>query len=313
MGASISYESEDGYFHATAKKLVGATITFAKNTHTGTETILLAAVLAEGTTIINNAAEEVEVDDLIALLNLMGADITRPKPRTIVIHGVTRLHGASFDIMPDRNEEVTFAIAAAMTGGKIVAHKSAHAYLDGFYPYFLKSGGTVVRVGQESIEYGQRGLITPSDIVTIPHPGFMTDWQAPWAVYMTQAQGVSTIHETVFESRFSYVNELIKMGAKIDFYDPQVPAPEEFYNFNWSDRVEGDHQGIRIVGPTKLHNAVMEMNDLRAGATLLLAALTAEGESYIHGIDQVDRGYEHIEDRLRHLGAKISRVKKEAV
>jgi len=139
----------------------------------------------------------------------------------------------------------------------------------------------------------------------------MTDWQAPWAVLMTQAKGVSTIHETVFESRFSYVSELKKMGATIEFFDPEVKNPEEFYNFNWADRVPGYHQGIHITGPTKLHNAVLEINDLRAGATLVLAALSAPGESTVHGVEQVDRGYEKIEERLQALGARIERVKED--
>ena len=137
----------------------------------------------------------------------------------------------------------------------------------------------------------------------------MTDWQAPWAMLMTQASGQSTIHETVFESRFSYVQELKKMGAKIEYFDPVVPNPEEFYNFNLSDRRDNFHQAIRISGPTKLHNAVLQMDDLRAGATLVLAALVAEGESFIHGVEQIDRGYEKIEERLRAIGANIERIK----
>ena len=140
----------------------------------------------------------------------------------------------------------------------------------------------------------------------------MTDWQAPWAVLMTQAEGRSTIHETVFESRFSYVSELKKMGAAIEFFDPLVENPEAFYNFNWADRVEGNHQGISVTGPTALHNAVLSIEDLRAGATLVLAALTAGGESIVHGVEQVDRGYEKIEERLRALGARIERVTEES-
>jgi UDP-N-acetylglucosamine 1-carboxyvinyltransferase len=313
MGAEISYISEDGYFHAKAAHLHGADITFPKNTHTGTETIILAAVLADGTTTINNAAEEVEVFDLISLLNQMGAKITRPKSRTIVIEGVKNLSGTEFNIMPDRNEEMTFAIAAAITGGSVVTHNSAQKHMENFLRYFMKSGGTATLVGENSMKYEQVGPILPSDVVTGSHPGFMTDWQAPWAVYMTQANGVSTLHETVFESRFSYVSQLIKMGSKIEYFDPSVANPQEFYNFNWEDRVADAHQAIRIVGPTKLHNAVLEMNDLRAGATLLLGALIAEGESYIHGVEQIDRGYEHIEERLVSLGAQITRVKKEVV
>ncbi len=219
MGADITYHSDDGYFYAKTKELHGATIRFPKNTHTGTETILLAAVLARGQTILENAAEEVEIDDLIACLNTMGARILRTHPRTIVIDGVPSLHGTEYSIMPDRNEEVTFAIAAIMTGGDIVIKNSSRANLDAFLSHF---DGHYQSIDNTTTRYFSDGQIHATNIVTGPHPGFMTDWQAPWAVLMTQARGMSTIHETVFESRFSYVSELKKMGAHIEFFDPAV-------------------------------------------------------------------------------------------
>lgn len=311
MGASIIYDSDDGYFHATAKRLHGANVVFAKNTHTGTETILLAAVLAYGQTIIENAAEEVEVDDLITCLNLMGAKVKKTTPRTIVVDGVQKLHGVEYTIMPDRNEEVTFAIAAAITKGDIMVSHSQLHYMDSFLSEFEKAGGKYEKIDKTHTRYFRTGDIHPTHIGTLPYPGFMTDWQAPWAVLMTQAEGVSTIHETVFESRFSYVSELAKMGAVIDFYDPPVKDPQAFYNFNWEDRKEGYHQGISIQGPTKLHNAVMNVDDIRAGASLILASLSTEGESYLHGAELIDRGYEHIEDKLTSLGAHIQRIKEE--
>jgi len=311
MGASITYHSDDGYFYGKANGLHGATIRFAKNTHTGTETIILAAVLARGQTILENAAEEVEIDDLIVCLNQMGAKIRRESPRKIIIDGVSALHGTDYSIMPDRNEEVTFAIASVMTGGDILVRNSQRQHLDAFLQMFTKAGGRHEAINNTSTRYFHDGLLHATNVVTASYPGFMTDWQAPWAVLMTQAKGVSTIHETVFESRFSYVSELKKMGAHIEFFDPPVDNPEAFYNFNWGDRVLGYHQGIRITGPTKLHNAVLEIDDLRAGATLILAALSAAGESVIHGVEQVDRGYENIEERLRSLGAKIERTKEE--
>lgn len=311
MGADIEYNSEDGYFHATGD-LHGTTVAFTKNTHTGTEAILLAAVLAKGTTIIENAAEEVEVDDLISCLNLMGAKIRRTSPRIIEIVGVDSLHGIEYTIMPDRNEEVTFAIAAAITGGDVIVKNSKRDCLTAFLEPFVAAGGTVREVDETTTRYGSTGALKATDILTRPYPHFMTDWQAPWAVFMTQASGISTIHESVFESRFSYVSELHKMGAKIDFYDPTVDNPEEFYNFNWEDRVQGYHQGIRIHGPTPLHNAVLSADDIRAGASLVLAALVAPGESYIANVDKIDRGYENLEDRLRALGASIMRKKEDA-
>jgi UDP-N-acetylglucosamine 1-carboxyvinyltransferase len=311
MGADIEYHSDDGYFYAKAKELHGATVRFPKNTHTGTETLLLAAVLARGQTVLENAAEEPEIDDLIACLNQMGAHIRRSHPRIIIIDGVSTLHGTEYTIMPDRNEEVTFAIAALITGGDVTVRHSSRQHLAVFLDMYRKSGGKYEEIDVTTTRYHAGDRLTATDIVSLPFPGFMTDWQAPWAVLMTQARGQSTIHETVFESRFSYVSELKKMGAQIEFFDPKVVSPEAFYNFNWTDRVKGNHQGIKIKGPTPLHNAVLEINDLRAGATLVLAALSAPGESVVHGIEQVDRGYEKIEERLAVLGAHIERVTEE--
>lgn len=311
MGAKIEYNSKDGYFYAKADRLTGTTIEFPKNTHTGTETLILAAVLAKGTTVLKNAAEEVEVDELISLLNSMGAHIQRGGRRDIRVEGVTSLHGATHTIMPDRNEEVTFAVAAAVTGGRIVVHDSQRESLETFLAKFREAGGTIEEIDDKTTAYSLMGSPKPTDILTGPHPGFMTDWQAPWAVLMTQAAGSSVIHETVFENRFSYVAELEKMGANISFFAPPVADPKNYYNFNWDDRIEGFHQAIKIDGPTKLHNAVVDICDLRAGATLILAALAASGESYVHGVEHVDRGYENIEERLTRLGATIKRLKEE--
>lgn len=313
MGASVDYRSDDGFFYSEAKKLFGATIEFSKNTHTGTETLLLAAVLADGVTVLKNAAEEVEIDGLISLLVSMGADIRRSAPREITVRGVASLHGVEFTVMPDRNEEVTFAIAAAITKGNIVVKQSQRDMLTAFLEKYTAAGLQYEIIDDTTTRYFSTGMIAPTDIETTVHPGFMTDWQAPWAVLMTQASGVSTIHETVFESRFSYVQELRKMGATIEFYSPQVKNPEEFYNFNWSDRIEGYHQAIRITGSTPLHDAVLNIDDLRAGATVVLAALVATGESVVYGIEQVDRGYEEFETRLQSLGAHIKRVKEDVV
>lgn len=313
MGADIQYDSSDGYFHARSNSLHGTTIRFEKNTHTGTEAVILAAVLAKGTTVIENAAKEVEIDDLIALLCQMGARIQRTASGSIVIDGVDSLRGAEYTIMGDRNEEVTFAIAAGMTRGDIVVHDSQRAHLSAFLDAFEKAGGIVNAIDEHTTRYRVKERILPVDIETRPHPGFMTDWQGPWAVFMTQANGVSRLHETVFENRFSYVKHLWKMGADIRFYDPPVSDPETFYNFHWKDRIEGTYQAIEIHGPTRLHNAVVEMDDIRAGATLILAALSAEGESYLYEAENVDRGYERIEDKLRSLGANIERVKEDDV
>ncbi|EKD67342.1 MAG: hypothetical protein ACD_48C00470G0005 [uncultured bacterium] len=313
MGASIDYDSKDGYFHASASHLHGAEITFLKNTHTGTETLLLAAVLAHGTTVLKNAAEEVEIDDLIALLNAMGTNIKRSAQREITIIGVSKLHGTEYTIMSDRNEEATFAIAALATKGDITVRHSERRHMKAFLDVFEKAGGVYKMIDDTTTQYFYDKPIQPIDIVTGIHPGFMTDWQAPWALLMTQAEGVSTIHETVFENRFFYVEELRKMGADISYFDPIVEHPETFYNFNWEDRIKGTHQAIRITGPAKLHNAILSMNDLRAGATVVLAAMLATGQSSIYGVEQIDRGYEHIDTRLQSLGASIERIEEDTV
>ncbi|MDP1722623.1 MAG: UDP-N-acetylglucosamine 1-carboxyvinyltransferase [Candidatus Gottesmanbacteria bacterium] len=314
MGALIDYRSDDGYFYATAPQgLSGISFEFTKNSHTGTETILLASVLAKGKTMIKGAAEEVEVDELIALLNSMGAKIWRSGQREITIEGVTSLHGVEFTIMPDRNEEVTFAIASAVTHGSVTVVGSQRNHLSAFLTAFTATGGVYEAIDQTRTRYGCGRDLRAIDIETKPHPGFMTDWQAPWAVLMTQATGTAIIHETVFENRFGYAEELKKMGANIENYDPDVSDPAGFYNFNWEDHQDGDHHAIRIHGPTKLHNAILTMNDLRAGATLVLAALAAQGQSTLHGVEHIDRGYENIEERLRKLGANIVRQKEEVL
>lgn len=306
MGAKITYK--DGYFFARTDKLKGARYRFASNTHTGTETLILAAVLAEGETVLDNAAQEPEIDNLIQLLNLMGAKVRRIKDRTIVIQGVRKLTGSEFTIMPDRNEVVTFAVAAIATGGDILVSHSQREYVKNFLKALDRIGGKWEPVTDDKTRFFAADRLKPTDITTLPYPGFMTDWQAPWALLMTQADGVSSVHETIYEDRFGFVEELRKMGARIDFYHPNVKDPAGFYNFNWTDRKNGNCQGIKIYGPVKLHNAVMEVSDLRAGITLVLAALLADGESTVRGVEHIDRGYENIDERLRKLGGRIQRV-----
>lgn len=306
MGAQVTYK--DGFFYAHGK-LKPTTIRFPKNTHTGTETVLLAAVLTQGTTVIENAAEEPEVDDLIGLLVQMGADIQR-NARRIVINGVEKLKGTEYRIMPDRNEVVTYAVAAIATGGDIRVKGTQKQHLTAFFKALEDAGAGFEDMGNETVRFYKRGPLQKTDVTTSQHPGFMTDWQAPWAVLMTQAQGSSTIHETVFESRFSYVSELKKMGAHIEFYQPSVKNPQDVYNFNLNDKSDVC-QAIRITGPKKLHDGVVEITDLRAGATLVVAALAASGKSILHGVDHIDRGYEAFDTRLRQLNASIQRLKED--
>lgn len=307
MGAKITYDAS-GYFHAQSKKLHGTVYTFPKNTHTGTETLILAAVLANGETVLENAAAEPEVDDLIGLLNQMGAKIKRVGPRTIKITGVKKLGGTTYKIMPDRNEVVTFAVAGIITGGDLIIKNAQSQHLLSFLEKLDKAGAGWEKVNENSLRFFYKGSLKPCDIVTSFHPGFMTDWQAPWTILMTQAAGKSTVHEAVFESRFGYVSELRKMGVKILFFQPKISCPEKFYNFNMEDKNDRHYQAILIEGPIKLHNAILNISDLRAGATLVLAALAAEGESVLYGAEHIDRGYERFEERLKKLGAKIKRA-----
>lgn len=312
MGAHIYYDSNDGYFHAgvsgeNGNRLHGTTYAFEKSTHTGTETMILAAVLARGKTVLMNAAHEPEIDELIELLTKMGAEIKRTNPRTVEINGVQDLHGATFAIGPDRNEIVTFAVAAIITDGDIFVKNTNASLLSDFLTQLEKIGAGF-ESQKNGIRFFSKGIIKPSNIITSPYPGFMTDWQGPWAVLMTKANGVSTIHETVYESRFGYVDGLKKMGAKIALYNPIVSNAKLFYNFNLHDDLPGNYHAIRIFGPSVLHNGVVTITDLRAGATLVLGALAAKGKSAVFGVEHLDRGYEKFEQRLKTLGADIQRV-----
>lgn len=310
MNVAISYHSEDGYFHAKTEGLQATRYHFAKNTHTGTETMILASVLANGTTVLENAAEEPEIDDLITLLNSMGAQVSRTAHREITIHGVEKLHGAEFTISPDRIEVATFAVAAIVTGGSVFikdAHKAAIA------PFLekLQEAGGEYKATKEGIRFSANDSLKAVDVTTGVHPGFLTDWQALWAVLMTQARGISTIHETVFENKLGYVADLQKMGANAVLFNPKVLDPETVYNFNLEDDKGEYFHAVTITGPTPLHNAVMTTLDIRAGAAIVLAALVATGVSTIYGIEKLDRGYEALEKRLATLGASISRVVEE--
>lgn len=307
LGSSIKYNSRDGYFYANAKELVGTKYRFEKNTHTGTETMIIAAVLAKGTTILNNAAEEPEVDELINFLNSMGAKITRINPRVIKIEGVDKLHGTRFRINSDRNEIVTFAIAALMTDGEILIKNIRRDGLKEFLDA-LEKAGAGFEEKEDGIKFYHKDGLRSIKVTTSFYPGFMTDWQGPWAVLMTKANGESIVHETVYENRFSYVEELKKMGASLKLFNPEVKNPSKTYNFNITDDKDFFH-ALKIFGPSNLHNAILNVSDLRAGATLVLAALSAKGESVIFGLEHLDRGYEDFDKRLRGLGANIQRVK----
>ncbi len=312
LGAEITYHSEDGYFHAKAQQLHATEYTFTKSTHTGTESFILAAVLAKGTTILRNAAEEPEIDDLIELLNAMGGNVKRTNHREITIVGVEKLHGTEFTISPDRNEVVTFAIAALLTKGDIfIEGARSHDIKEFLHEIEIAGGG--YEETTKGVRFFYKGELQSTKVVTQIYPGFMTDWQAPWAVLMTQAHGTSFIHETVFENKFGYITDLKKMGARIEPAYPHVENPETLYNFNLEDDNDEYIHAIEVAGPTPLHNAVLTTIDIRAGAAVVLAALAAKGESTIFGIEKLERGYEAFEKRLSVLGANIKRVKEAEV
>jgi UDP-N-acetylglucosamine 1-carboxyvinyltransferase len=307
IGVNI-YAKDDGYFYAEAKNLKSANYRFKKNTHTGTEQMILASVMINGKTILENCAQEPEVDELIELLNKMGAKIKRTSPRTIRIDGVKKLRGTKFRIKSDRNEAATFAIASALTGGNIWLKNADKDFLENFIYEFRKAGGEIEENKSGLLRFYIIDRINASNIKTEIYPGFMTDWQGPWCVLMTQAEGESIIHETIYEDRFQYVHELKKMGAQIELFNPKVEDPDKFYNFNFEDCTSETRHAIRIKGKTKLNNAVLTMMDLRAGATLVLASLIAKGESVIYGVEQIERGYEKFDERLKKLGADIKYI-----
>jgi UDP-N-acetylglucosamine 1-carboxyvinyltransferase len=221
--------------------------------------------------------------------------------------GVDTLHGAEFTISPDRIEVATFAIAAVVTGGDIVVKDAQKAAIEPFLEKYTETGAGI-EVQKDGIRFYATNQLRAVSITTDIHPGFLTDWQALWAVLMTQAEGVSVIHETVFENKMGYIIDLNKMGAHAELFNPPVVDPESVYNFNLDDDSADYYHAVKVTGPTKLHNAVMTTLDIRAGAAIVIAALAAQGISTIYGIEKLDRGYESFEKRLRVLGAQTHRV-----
>jgi UDP-N-acetylglucosamine 1-carboxyvinyltransferase len=287
LGATIDYRN--GYYYAAAPPggLVGARIEFPVVSVMGTENAILAATLARGTTVIDNAACEPEVDDLIGMLCGMGARIERTAQRRVEVEGIASLGGVEHRVMGDRLEAGTFAIAAAVTRGDVTLDGISPAHMGAFLDAAERMGVTFETDADSLRIRPVEGSLRAVDVTTDPYPGFATDFQAPFSVLMTQAEGVSHIHETIFEDRLDYARELARMGAAIELLD---------------------ERHARITGPTPLHAAEVAIADLRAGATLILAALTASGTSVIDGIEHVDRGYEQIEAKLVALGAHINRI-----
>jgi UDP-N-acetylglucosamine 1-carboxyvinyltransferase len=284
MGAIITYEH--GYIEARAERLKGAQIHFDKITVTGTEDLLMAAVLAEGETVLENCAREPEVTDLAALLTAMGAKIEGAGTSTIRVQGVEKLHGARHRINPDRIEAGTFLVAGAITGGDLCVASCNPTHLGAVIGKLEESGVRVDILGKDQIRVRSEGTLKATDISTEEYPGFPTDMQAQYMALATQAEGASMVTENIFENRFMHVQELVRMGANI--------------------RVEGRTATVR--GKSPLSAAAVMCSDLRASASLVLAALVANGESILDRVYHMDRGYEHIEEKLRSVGAQIRRM-----
>lgn len=308
LGAETNYNHETGYYEAKMEKKPQGSYTFQKQTHTGTELLIMFSVLGSESVTIVNPAYEPEIDELISFLNESGARIKREKKR-IRIDGVSSLkQKRPFTIFSDRNEAVTFATLGIATRGEVVLKNISPAFIKAFLEKVKETGSTLsLDEKNSSIKFSYKKNIAPVDIVTSVYPGFMTDWQPNWAVLMTQSTGVSTIHERVFENRFSYVEELLKLGANIEYITPQVRNPQKFYEFNY-EKNKPYQQAIRIHGGPKLHGGALSVTDLRAGATLVIASLIASGESAVIGASIIERGYENFVEKASFLGAEIKRV-----
>ncbi|HET8899584.1 MAG TPA: UDP-N-acetylglucosamine 1-carboxyvinyltransferase [Rhodanobacteraceae bacterium] len=284
LGAEVTVEN--GYIKARAKRLKGARISMDMVTVTGTENLMMAAVLASGTTVIENAAQEPEVVDLAHCLNAMGAKISGEGSSSLVIEGVERLHGTDYEVLPDRIETGTFLVGAAMTGGKVRTKHARPRTLDAVLSK-LEETGAHVDTGEDWIELDMRGKRPRAvNITTAPYPAFPTDMQAQFTALNCVAEGVGVITETVFENRFMHAHELQRLGADI--------------------RLEGNT--VIVHGVNSISGAPMMATDLRASASLVLAGLVAKGETVIDRIYHIDRGYENIEEKLGGLGAHIRRL-----
>jgi UDP-N-acetylglucosamine 1-carboxyvinyltransferase len=284
MGARI--EIEEGYIKAKAARLHGARFVFDVVSVTGTENLMMAACLAEGTTVLENAAREPEITDLAHCLNRLGARISGIGTDTLTIEGVTQLHGGEHRVIPDRIETGTFLVAAAATGGRVTTRDTSPQFLDAVLQK-LADTGAAISTGADWIELDMQGKRPKAvSLTTAPHPAFPTDMQAQFVALNAIASGTATIKETIFENRFMHVQELQRMGADIE--------------------LQGNTAIVR--GVDRLRGAPVMATDLRASASLVIAGLAAEGETLIERIYHLDRGYERIEEKLAQLGAKISRV-----
>ncbi len=288
MGATIT--TSHGYIEAAIPnrgRLKGAHVVFEKITVTGTENVLMAAALADGETLIENAAREPEVTDLVEFLRKMGADISGDGSSTLRVRGKERLHGAEHSVIPDRIETGTFLVAGAITGGELTLMNCASKHLGAVIAKLEAAGVIIEPNGENCLRVRSSGKLAAADVITEEYPGFATDMQAQYMALATQANGASVITETIFENRFLHASEMMRMGANIS--------------------IDGRRAVVR--GPSPLSGTNVIASDLRASASLVLAGLVASGETLIDRVYHIDRGYEHIEEKLRSVGARIERVR----
>jgi UDP-N-acetylglucosamine 1-carboxyvinyltransferase len=284
MGANI--EVEQGYIKASCDRLKGARIVMDQVSVTGTENLMMAAALADGTSVIENAAREPEVVDLANFINAMGGQIVDAGTDTITIHGVENLNGCDYTVLPDRIETGTYLVAAAITGGKVLIKRTDPRLLDAVLAK-LEEAGALIDTGDDWIELDMEGRKPKAvNIRTAPYPGFPTDMQAQFCALNAIAEGTGSVTETVFENRFMHIQEFVRLGANV--------------------HIEGNT--VIINGVKGLKGAQVMATDLRASASLILAGLVAQGETIVDRIYHIDRGYDHIEEKLAGLGASIQRV-----
>ncbi len=299
LGIKIIHKKD--YILASSRQITGAKITLPFPSVGATENILLTATLAKGETIIENAALEPEILDLIVFLQKMGAKISLGRDRAIHITGVNKLNGADHFIVPDRIEAASYACLALATCGDIFLKGADHINLISFLGFVSTIGGKF-ETYSNGVRVFYKKQLNSTFIETNVHPGFMTDWQQPAAIVLSGAKGTSTIHETIYEDRLGYLRDLEKMGLKSTILN-NCPKNQKcrFYNKNF-------HHYAKIQGPVKLSGAELTMPDIRAGMAYVIAALTAKGESRLWGIEHLDRGYENLEKKLKLLGANIERI-----
>ncbi|HEX2788408.1 MAG TPA: UDP-N-acetylglucosamine 1-carboxyvinyltransferase [Ignavibacteria bacterium] len=299
LGANVEIKGD--YFILQTDGLKGANIHLDYPSVGATENIIIASTLAKGRTIITNAAVEPEIIDLIKFLQKMGAIIELSTDRKITIEGVDKLNGAVHSVIPDRNQAASFACAGIASKGDVYVENALQDDLITFLNSIRRVGGKY-EIDDNGIRFFYDGKLKAVTIETNVHPGFMTDWQQPFVILLTQAEGISIVHETVYEQRFGYVDALNKMGAEIELYDTCLGAsPCRFVNTNYF------HSAV-VKGPTKLKAAEIDIPDLRAGFSYLIAGAIAKGESILNNTMYIDRGYEDIDQKFTELGVDIKRI-----